>query len=184
MSHVISIKKATQHDAALISSLAKEIWSQHYLSIISQQQIGYMLDKYQSEDAVRHDILHGYMYNIAYLDGAPCGYSAIIAPQSRCVSVGTAVAPTNDVFLSKFYVRQTARGCGVGRAMLNEIQTFAKDCGAGRIWLSCNKHNVISLAAYQKLGFNVIGDVVTDIGDGFVMDDFVLEKKLGSHSEG
>jgi RimJ/RimL family protein N-acetyltransferase len=97
--------------------------------------------------------------------------------------VGTAVNPDNDVFLSKFYVRQSARGCGVGRAMLNRILAFARAHDAGRIWLSCNKHNAISLAAYEKLGFNITGDVVTDIGGGFVMDDFVLEMKLGTNGK-
>ena len=182
MSDAISVKTAAPCDAALIASLAKEIWAQHYLPIIGQQQIDYMLNTYQSEDAIRHDISNGYLYYIAYLGDTPCGYSAIIVPQSCCVSVGTAVQPSNDVYLSKFYVRQTARGRGIGRTMLNEILSFAKDRGAGRIWLSCNKHNVISLAAYRKLGFDIISDVVTDIGGGFVMDDFVLEKKLDRNS--
>ena len=165
MDNDISIKTALVNDAALIETLAKEIWTQHYLPIIGQAQIDYMLEKFQSETVVRRDINNGYTYLIAYCGGTPCGYSA--------------VKETDGIFISKFYVKQSYRGKGAGRAMLDAIHEYAKDLGATRIWLTCNKHNTVTLDIYRKLGFTAVDSIVTDIGGGFVMDDHVLELKLG-----
>ena len=161
----ITIQTAAEDDAAMIAALAKEIWTQHYLPIIGQAQIDYMLDNLQSESAIRRDIAAGYTYYIAFSGNTPYGYSAI--------------KQDKGVFLSKFYVRQAHRGKGAGRAMLDAIRAYAKKHDAARIWLTCNKHNTASLQVYQRLGFTVIDSIVTDIGGGFVMDDYVLELQLG-----
>ena len=144
--------------------LAREIWTQHYLPIIGQEQVDYMLKKYQSYEAVSNQITGGYIYYLAFEGDIPCGYSAI-----------------NDdrgVFLSKFYVKDSFRGRGIGRAMIKTIQDYAREKGFGRIWLTCNKYNSDTLEIYKKLGFSIIDSIVTDIGNGFVMDDYVLEKQL------
>jgi RimJ/RimL family protein N-acetyltransferase len=123
-----------------------------------------MLEKFQSESAISHDIEGGYTYLIAYFDGTPCGYSSI--------------KQDNGVFLSKFYVMKAYRGKGIGKEMIRTINEYAAKHSAHRIWLTCNKHNSASLGIYEKLGFKAIDSIVTDIGGGFVMDDYVLEKDL------
>lgn len=165
MNNNLYIKVATSSDIANIHILAKEIWTQHYTPIIGVPQVSYMLEKIQSQAAIETDILNGYVYYIAYSDGTPCGYSAIKIDNSA-------------LFLSKFYVKQNYRKKGVGKSILNYIDTYAKQNCAKRMWLTCNKHNDKSLAVYQKLGFTIIDECITDIGKGFVMDDYVLEKNI------
>lgn len=165
MSKNISIKTAQGNDDIItIESLADEIWTQHYEPIIGLKQVDYMLGKYQSFEAIKQQLEEGYIYYIAIYGETPCGYCSIKADKG--------------IFLSKFYVKQSYRGLGLGRAMLETISEYGKTHDEKRIWLTCNKYNSNTLAAYKKLGFNVIGDVVTDIGNGFVMDDYVLEKQL------
>lgn len=161
----IEVKTALEADAALIEALAKEIWTQHYQSIISREQIAFMLDTFQSRDAVLGDMRGGAVYDIARLDGEPCGYSA-------------AVPDNTGLFLSKLYVRQSCRGRGIARAMVDRIDARAKQMGARRVWLKCNRHNTDSLAAYERLGFHIASACVTDIGGGFIMDDYALEKPV------
>lgn len=161
----ISIKTANVSDAPLLEALAKEIWTQHYADIITMEQISYMLDNFQSAEAILQDMQNGAVYDIAYADGEPCGYCA-------------AVPDETGLFLSKLYVRQSCRGQGIARALVSLIGERAKEIGAGRIWLKCNKYNTNSLAAYERLGFCVAYPCVTDIGNGFIMDDYALEKKL------
>ena len=163
MSDEIRIKQATIKDAAVIETLAKQIWTQHYTPIIGEKQVSYMLDKFQSQAAIKSDIDSDYVYAIAYLNDAACGYSADKIDRG--------------VFLSKFYVLQSCRGAGVGKALMDNIVSFTNDHKQPRIWLTCNKFNP-SLAVYKKMAFDVIGEVVTDIGGGYVMDDYELEKKL------
>lgn len=160
----IKIKTATIADAPLIEALAKEIWTQHYASIITMAQITYMLDRFQSADAISKDIQNGAFFDIAYLEDEPCGYSATFPKES-------------GFFLSKLYVKQSCRAQGVARTLVSHVDARAKDVGAPRIWLTCNKHNKNSLAAYERLGFSIIEECETDIGNGFIMDDYVLEKQ-------
>lgn len=164
MNNNIIIKTAASQDASIIQMLAQEIWMQHYTPIIGKAQVDYMLDKFQSKDAVVDQISNGYIYYIAYDDSTPCGYSGI--------------KEENGVFLSKLYVRQAHRGKGIGKALLTEILAYANLIKASRIWLTCNKQNTNTLSVYQKLGFNVTDNRVSDIGNGFVMDDYILEKPL------
>lgn len=160
----IEVKTATEADAALIEALAKEIWTQHYQSIISREQIAFMLETFQSVDAISADMRGGAVYDIALFDGEPCGYSA-------------AAPDDTGLFLSKLYVRQSRRGRGIARAMADRIDARARDIDARRVWLKCNRRNTDSLAAYERLGFHIAYPCVTRIG-AFVMDDYVLEKTL------
>ena len=86
------------------------------------------------------------------------------------------VAISGGIFLSKFYVRNTLRGKGLGKAMLDTIYKFTAEHNLNRIWLTCNKYNSKSLNIYKKLGFEIVSEIVTDIGNGYVMDDYILEK--------
>ena len=148
----------------IVRDLAHEIWTQHYTPIIGQEQVVYMLDKYQSIESITQNLRDGYIYSVVYYDKTPCGYCAI--------------KPDNGIFLSKFYVKEVYRGMGLGKALLEFVYSYAEKSCENRMWLTCNKYNSKSLAAYQKLGFSIIDKVVTDIGGGFVMDDYILEKKL------
>lgn len=154
----------TEHEIKIVEKLAREIWNQHYLPIIGKEQVDYMLNKYQSFDAIKNSIDSGYIYYIAYHNQKPCGYCAI--------------KKDRGIFLSKFYVLESYRGLGLGKAMLNTIFEYADAVKEKRIWLTCNKYNLASLAAYKKMGFDIIDEIVTDIGSGFVMDDYVLEKEM------
>ena len=166
MPESIIIKAAScPEDVQIIEALAREIWTEHYTPIIGAEQVSYMLQHFQSRSAIEADLENGYVYSIVTLGGEPCGYSA--------------VRPDPDgLFLSKLYVREAARGQGIARAMLNAAEAAAREAGTARIWLTCNKYNTASLAAYGRIGFVRTADIVTDIGGGFVMDDYVMEKKF------
>ena len=58
------------------------------------------------------------------------------------------------------------------------FQKFVEICKMrelNQIWLTCNRNNTNSLEVYKHLGFTVAREEVTDIGEGFVMDDFIME---------
>ena len=158
----VYIKKASLQDAERIEALAREIWIQHYAPMIGEEQVNYMLVNFQSAKAIVQQILSGTIYYIAYDGNIACGYSAI-------------KADPKGLFLSKLYVMEAYRGLGIARMMVDMIRAYAIEAGISRIWLTCNKNNAGSLSAYQQLGFSIVGESVVDIGEGFVMDDYVLE---------
>ena len=84
----------------------------------------------------------------------------------------------DDAFLHKLYILPEAAGQGIGAAALNWVSEQAAKHGLKRLRLFVNKRNVQAVRAYLRNGFIFDQDVITDIGEGFVMDDFVMVKHL------
>ncbi len=148
----------------MIKEMAKEIWHHHYTPIIGKTQVEYMLKKFHSLNAMKTDILQGYIYYIVRCDDIPCGYFVI--------------KQNDGIYLSKFYLMETYRNKGVGKKMMEAIIAFAREKNEQSIWLHCNRNNTKSLEVYNKLGFHIVETVDNDIGNGFFMNDYILRKKL------
>ena len=158
-------EKTAPADIERIAALAAEIWREHYTDMIGAGQVEYMLENFQSAEAITRQIENeGYRYFVAEEDGDFLGYGALQMS-----------ADSNRLFLSKFYVRKSARGRGIGRQLLRYAVSCFDVKPAMTVWLTVHKGNVASLAAYEKLGFTLAGDFVIDIGNGYVMDDYRLE---------
>jgi diamine N-acetyltransferase len=81
------------------------------------------------------------------------------------------------VFISKLYVLAAHRKSGAGRRTLELIERRARERGATHLWLTVNKGNP-SVRAYERLGFAIVDAMVMDIGGGYVMDDYKMEKAV------
>ena len=153
----------TPGDIATVARLAREIWTAHYTPIIGAAQVDFMLERFQSEDAIADQIAEGFAYFLVAVEDRPVGYAAIL-PE-----------PEGSLFLSKIYVHSSARGQGAGKAMLDHIITLARHRGLSRIHLTVNRHTQCAIDWYLRQGFVITGQQCQDIGNGFVMDDFVLQ---------
>lgn len=153
-----------QNDAQIhtLAGLASEIWNEHYPAIIGQAQVDYMIKAFQSYEAVKAQLREGYTYFLLEKDGQNCGYMGYALEEDA-------------LFLSKLYLRKAFRGQGLSRAAFLKLFEIGRENGRNKIRLTCNKQNLNSLAVYQKLGFRVIDSVKSDIGNGFFMDDYVME---------
>ena len=74
--------------------------------------------------------------------------------------------------LSKFH------GQGYGTLMLEHACARCRELGFDRVRLNVNKHNSRAIAAYERNGFVRVEAVKIDIGGGFFMDDYIMEKAL------
>ncbi|MBQ8297584.1 MAG: GNAT family N-acetyltransferase [Ruminococcus sp.] len=164
----IEIKEAiASEELRSIAELAEKIWHECYSEILSAQQIDYMVEKFQSYQAMVSQIeKQNYRYYAVYDDGEICGY------------IGAKPESDDRYFLSKLYLKQDKRGRGIARLMMNSVFTEARNAGKKRVYLTVNKYNNHSINVYKRIGFEVIDSVVTDIGGGYVMDDYVMEYKL------
>jgi ribosomal protein S18 acetylase RimI-like enzyme len=149
-----------------VAELAREIWMDHYVPIVGRAQIEFMLERFQSGEAIAGQIAEGVLY-YSVSDGEGIrGYMALIPdPES------------GKVLLSKLYVHKSARGLGLGRAMLEEALRYCRENGMSSLWLTVNKHNAESIEWYERMGFENSGPIVQDIGGGFVMDDYRMERR-------
>ncbi len=149
----------------IIETLADTIWRSHYIPIIGKAQVDYMLNKFQTKHAIELQAIDGFEYYILYFHTEPVGYISF-------------KKGTKALFLSKIYVLSSQRGKKIGKSAMNFINQKAKTYNLEKVRLTVNIHNENAIAAYKKLGFKNNGSVVTDIGNGFVMDDFEMIKLI------
>lgn len=152
-------------ELALLSRTADEIWHEYFPALLEPEQIDYMVDKFLSVPALTDGLADGYEYYLAEEDGRICGFTALRPEDGR-------------LFLSKIYLYKDWRGKGLSKDLFAFIQKRAAELGLSKIYLTVNKHNAGPIAVYEKQGFEKTDAVVTDIGGGFVMDDYIMEKTL------
>lgn len=160
------IQVETKQQIEMVEKIAQIIWTEHYSNIITDEQIKYMLHKFQSFEAILQGIKsEGYMYYLFYDHDTPFGYMAIQPKEGK-------------LFLSKLYILKEYRGNGYSKQAFEFMEKYCHDNSLTAIWLTCAKNNERSLRVYEKCGFNPVKAVKMDIGGGFVMDDFIMEKKV------
>jgi len=165
------VKVTTDTEIKETALLAREIWTEHYTPLIGQTQVEYMLDKFQSEAAIKDQIEEKqYLYFLIRKGKDNIGYLAVKAKEK-------------ELFLSKFYIKKQERGKGFGRKAMLFAEDLAKKKHLKKIYLTVNKHNSGSIKAYHKLGFRTESSLIQAIGQGFVMDDFKLVKTLHDRSQ-
>lgn len=149
----------------VIVGLAREIWNEYFTAIIGKAQVDYMLDKFQSKKAITEQLEKGFLYFLIKVNNEVIGYIGVLPKEKK-------------LFLSKLYVRSAERGKGYGREAIKFLEELAIKKGVNRISLTVNKNNSATIETYKKLGFEVRDHVIQDIGNGFVMDDYEMQKDL------
>jgi ribosomal protein S18 acetylase RimI-like enzyme len=161
---LIPVTTATQ--VADVARMAHEVWNEYYVALIGQAQVDYMIAKFQSAEAMQSQMDSGYEYFRIQQSGESVGYAAIRHD-----------AADARVFISKLYLLAAYRKHGAGRQALELIERMARERGATHVWLTVNKGNP-SVQAYERLGFRIAEALVMDIGGGYVMDDYKMEKAV------
>jgi len=161
----ISFRTATVDDIPVIQDLSSRIWREHYPGIITHAQIDYMLGKMYAPEVIEDEIR-----------SKGCRY-ILVAERER--AVGYIAYRSDDaakaVLISKLYLLPSLHGKGIGRQMLGYVKDAARQWGAATLYLFVNKSNTKAIAAYERFGFVKAEAVVTDIGGGFVMDDYRMK---------
>tara|TARA_R110002050_G_scaffold42086_4_gene101664 strand:- start:6270 stop:6761 length:492 start_codon:yes stop_codon:yes gene_type:complete len=148
-----------------IAQLAAVIWREYYSPIIGSEQVDYMVKNYQSAEAMHAQYLDGYHFFMVYYNHQFVGYVSIKKQE-------------NSLFLSKIYVSKDHRGKKIGKTAIAFVESKAITMQCRSIILGVNKFNANAIAAYGTMGFKNMGDMITDIGNGFIMDDYKMEKLL------
>ncbi len=163
---MIEIKTAnTDDEIRAITDTAAVIWHEWFTPLIGEAQVEYMLDKFQSYRAVKKAVDEdGYCYYYG-------------TDKEKCVCYcGIHNEGGGRVFLSKLYVMKEYRRRGYAGMMLKHMLNQNPDCR--EVYLTVNKHNDIAIAVYKAMGFELTDSVVTDIGGGFVMDDYIFTLRI------
>jgi diamine N-acetyltransferase len=163
---IVSVTEDQQLDR--IADLAGVIWRACYPGIISSEQIEYMLARMYAPEVLRHEVRsQGIHYDALLVAGKIVGFA----------SYG-AVPEPGVIKLHKLYLLPEWHGRGLGSRLLEHCEQQARAVGAQRLILAVNQRNSQARAAYQRNGFVILASVLTDIGGGFFMDDFIMTKAL------
>lgn len=149
-----------------LAFMADTVWHEWFSSILSLKQIDYMIKKFQSFSAMKKQLENeGYEYYFLNVNGMNIGYIGIHIEMD-----------TKKLFLSKIYILKAFKGNRYASEAFEFLEGLCSGMKLSSIYLTVNKYNENSINVYNKRGFVKIKDQVTDIGNGFVMDDYVMEK--------
>ncbi|OQA34148.1 MAG: Protease synthase and sporulation negative regulatory protein PAI 1 [Betaproteobacteria bacterium ADurb.Bin341] len=166
MNDTITFRPLAAADFAAVTKLARIIWQATYKHIITQAQIDHMLAERYSEHRLSDYLSRpDHWFELALVDGEICGFCACEVYQG-------------EYKLDKLYIHPARQRLGIGGMLIGRAAARGRELGYGEMILAVNKRNEQAIAAYQKHGFAVRESVCVDIGKGFVMDDFIMEKPL------
>ena len=160
----MKLVKANSEHISIIIDLTKKIWPVAYGEILSKAQLDYMIDKFYNETALRELIQKGHVFYLAQDDKD--NYVGFVSYEIN--------SEPNKTKIHKIYVLPETQGTGLGRQFFELVKGKAIDNNQKAIFLNVNKYNN-AIHFYTKLGFVKVKDEVIDIGNGYVMDDYVME---------
>ena len=161
---MISFKKATKVDIPQIQELAKKSWNSAYQNIISQDQIDYMLQQMYSEEEISSHLENpNYQYYLILKDETAAGFIGFEFHYENATTK-----------LHRIYLLEDFKGQGLGKAAINFLKGKTSETTDNRIILNVNKNNPAK-QMYESQGFTTYKEDIFDIGNGYVMDDFLME---------
>jgi len=164
--HVMVIRKADTTDIHVISTLAHAIWPETYGNILSAGQLQHMLNLFYSHESLEKQFNEGHVFLIALMNAETVGF----ASYSHADKTGT-------FKIHKLYVHPMLHGKGFGKKLLDRIVEDVKGSGATTLRLNVNRENRAK-AFYERYGFKLVGEEDIAIGEGYFMNDFVMEKSI------
>jgi ribosomal protein S18 acetylase RimI-like enzyme len=161
---MISICTNTDDNFTAIRAIADEVWPIAYGPILSQAQLDYMMDMMYSVESLQQQAASNKTFILAIDDGIPVGFASYEFNYNG----------TSKTKINKIYILSNQQGKGTGRILIDYITKQALRNNQQGLLLNVNKNNVAQ-HFYKKLGFAISSEEIIDIGNGYVMDDYVME---------
>ena len=160
---MLSIRRASEADCALIRRLAGEVFPATYREILAPAQLDYMMEWMYSEESLQGQFRAGHVWFIASSDGEPCGYVSV-------------ERQGEDLFhLQKIYVLPGFQGLGAGEFLFRRAVEYIRSVHSGpcMMELNVNRRNR-ALHFYERMGMRRLREGDFPIGDGYYMNDYIM----------
>jgi len=162
---LLTIRPATVEDIPIIQDIVRETWPVTYTSIIGKDQVDYMIQQFYSDSSLNHQMEDNHCFFLALKQYVPVGFASF--------------SPVSDSIykLQKLYVLSGEQKTGAGKALLQTVEEATKSIGAAKLQLNVNRKNMAK-SFYEKNGFVIIKETDIDIGNGYFMNDYIMQKNL------
>ena len=169
---MISIRKASTEDIALIRALAEVVFPATYTPLLPAGQVPFMMEWMYSEESLERQMAEGHTYYIAYADHKPCGYLSVERQGEQLFH------------LQKIYVLPDHQGQGVGEQLFQQAITHVQEVGTlpATMELNVNRENR-AVGFYLKMGMHHARTVDVAIGDGYYMNDYIMSLNIEDRAE-
>lgn len=158
------LRKGTEEDIESIRLIAHQTWPDAYKEMISTEQINYMLQKMYNKNELLSQFMQGYVFLLAAGEDKDLGFAVFSNYNLK-----------SQIYkLHKLYVLPQTHGQGVGKLLIDEVINVVRRSGGKTLALNVNRKNK-AVEFYQRMGFNIKETVDLDIGDGFLMNDYLME---------
>ncbi len=157
------LRRATEKDIALIREMADRAFRATYSTLLTAQQIDYMIPWMYGREVLEREFREGFAWFIAEMEGVACGYVSVERQEERLFH------------LQKIYVLPEFQGRGVGQALFDGAVGYIRSVQPlpCRMELNVNRRNP-ALGFYRRQGMRCLQQGDFPIGNGFYMNDFIM----------
>ncbi len=164
---MIEIIETSSQDLPVIRQLAAQTFYPTYLPNQPKDKVEYLYNRMYSMSSLTEQMKNGQRFILAKDKTGYLGFASY--------EINYKNLPVTKIH--KIYVLPSAQGKGVGKELVNYISNIAKQNKCEAILLDVYRHNP-AIQFYEKMGFKKVAEQITDVGNGFVMDDFVMERNV------
>ena len=161
----MQIKIASSEDISTIQDIAYKTWPDTYKNILSHEQLSYMLNMFYHKDVLQKQFEdNSFSFIISLTNNTSAGFAAY-----------SLISSDGQYKLHKLYILPEYQSKGIGKFMLDFILSDLKNKNAKRLTLNVNRKNK-AIPFYLSRNFKIIKKEDNDIGNGYFMNDYVMEK--------
>jgi ribosomal protein S18 acetylase RimI-like enzyme len=178
---MIHIRNAFTDDIPIIRDIAYKTWPIAFRDILKPEQIDYMLEMMYSPSSLTEQIdIKGHRFLLSFFYDLESNNKE--SGHRECRYIGYAsyelnIAGSDKTKIHKIYVLPKYQGSGCGKALIKEIEKIALFNNSPILSLNVNRNNR-AITFYKNFGFKIVNEENIDIGNGFLMEDYVMEKVL------
>jgi ribosomal protein S18 acetylase RimI-like enzyme len=161
----MQIRTIDKKELHLVRAIALDVWPKTFADVLTPTQIDFMMDWMYSMESLTEQVSEkGHVFLVAEENGLPVGFCSYQLD-----------AKGNKTKIHKIYLLQETQGKGYGKQLIEEVKSIARQNKQSHVYLNVNRHNHKAIQFYLKIGLYEDFREVIDIGNGFVMDDLVME---------
>ncbi|WP_158055282.1 GNAT family N-acetyltransferase [Halorussus halophilus] len=161
------VRVATTKDVSGIQNVARESWHATYDDILGADSVEQVVDGWYAREGLEQSIeREDGQFLVAEQDGMIVGFAQ-----------GVLGEEDDAAHLPRIYVQSDHWGEGVGTELLGGVETWAEECGAGRLRLVVLAYNEVGNGFYEKHGYRVVAEREEEL-EGESVVEYVREAEL------
>ncbi len=152
-------------DTEELLALSKKIWLPTFAPLFTEEELASIYGDMYKRQKVEESILDPTYFMFFVDSDKRIGYGAI--------------QKDGDVMmLDKIYIDPDLQGKGFGKKCLEWVEGQAREKNCEKIKLRVNRRNKGAIGFYEKLGFEIVETIDFDGPNGYIYDDYIMEKLL------